>query len=85
MPSSWTQNFYHTVFGTRQRRAMIKPGSEPRIHAVNELSSANLRFLSSSLSRGLIAARSAPLATITRPPGETGRTVSIFCEVYPAG
>jgi putative transposase len=33
MPSSWTQNFYHAVFSTRQRRAMIKPGSEPRVHA----------------------------------------------------
>ena len=34
-------------------------------------------------SRGLIAARSAPLATIIRRTGEARRTVRIFCEVYP--
>jgi REP element-mobilizing transposase RayT len=33
MPSSWTQNFYHAVFSTRQRRAMIKPDIEDRLHA----------------------------------------------------
>jgi REP element-mobilizing transposase RayT len=33
MPSSWTQNYYHAVFSTRLRRALIKPECEPRIHA----------------------------------------------------
>ena len=33
MPSSWTQNFYHAVFSTKGRRAMIKPDVEDRIHA----------------------------------------------------
>lgn len=33
MPSSWTQNFYHAVFSTRQRRALIRPADEAGIHA----------------------------------------------------
>ncbi len=34
MPSSWTQNFYHAVFGTKGRQAMIKPDAETRLHAI---------------------------------------------------
>jgi len=33
MPSSWTQNFYHAVFSTKDRRAFIKPDYEERLHS----------------------------------------------------
>ncbi len=31
MPSAWTQNFYHTVFSTKQRVALITPELESRL------------------------------------------------------
>src|SRR5689334_24183079 len=33
MPSSWTQNFYHTVFAIKDRQPLITPELEPRLHA----------------------------------------------------
>jgi putative transposase len=33
MPSSWTQNYYHAVFGTKGREPLITPEFEPRLHA----------------------------------------------------
>ena len=33
MPSSWTQNYYHAVFGTRHRTPWISPEIEPRVHS----------------------------------------------------
>ena len=32
MPSAWTQNFYHIVFSTKDRRPLIKTGIEDRLH-----------------------------------------------------
>ncbi len=32
MPSSWTQNFYHAVHGTRHRTPWIAPEIEGRVH-----------------------------------------------------
>lgn len=32
MPSAWTQNFYHTVFSTRQRARLITPELEARLY-----------------------------------------------------
>jgi REP element-mobilizing transposase RayT len=32
MPSAWTQNFYHTVFSTRQRARLITPDLEARLY-----------------------------------------------------
>lgn len=32
MPSAWTQNFYHTVFSTKQRANLIKPELEARLY-----------------------------------------------------
>ena len=31
MPSTWTQNFYHAVFSTKNRTALITPQIEPRL------------------------------------------------------
>jgi len=31
MPSAWTQNFYHTVFSTKNRESMISPELEERL------------------------------------------------------
>ena len=33
MSSSWTQNYYHIVYGTKHRTPWIDPEIEPRIHA----------------------------------------------------
>lgn len=33
MPGAWTQNYYHVVFSTLERRALIKPEIEERLHA----------------------------------------------------
>lgn len=33
MPSAYTQNYYHAVFSTNQRRPLITPDIEPRLHA----------------------------------------------------
>ena len=32
MPSAWTQNFYHVVFSTKGRMALIKPDLEERLY-----------------------------------------------------
>ena len=32
MPSAWTQNFYHTVFSTKHRAALITPQIELRLY-----------------------------------------------------
>lgn len=32
MPSAWTQNFYHTVFSTKDRLGMISPDLENRLY-----------------------------------------------------
>jgi putative transposase len=32
VPSAWTQNFYHTVFSTKQRAALITPELETRLY-----------------------------------------------------
>ena len=32
MPSAWTQNFYHTVFSTKQRASLITPELEARLY-----------------------------------------------------
>jgi REP element-mobilizing transposase RayT len=32
MPSAWTQNFYHTVFSTKQRAALITAELETRLY-----------------------------------------------------
>lgn len=32
MPSSWTQNYYHTVFSTKRREPLISPELELRLH-----------------------------------------------------
>lgn len=32
MPSSWTQNFYHAVFSTKNRAAIITPELEDRLY-----------------------------------------------------
>src|SRR3990172_8649751 len=32
MPSAWTQNFFHTVFSTRQRVGLITPELEARLY-----------------------------------------------------
>jgi len=32
MPSAWTQNFYHTVFSTKGRAALITPELEARLY-----------------------------------------------------
>ena len=32
MPSAWTQNFYHTVFSTKDRSALITPELEARLY-----------------------------------------------------
>jgi REP element-mobilizing transposase RayT len=32
MPSSWTQNYYHAVWGTKLRTPRIKPEFEERLH-----------------------------------------------------
>ena len=32
MPSAWTQNFYHTVFSTKQRAGLITPELETRLY-----------------------------------------------------
>lgn len=32
MPSAWTQNFYHTVFSTKQRTNLIPPELEKRLY-----------------------------------------------------
>lgn len=32
MPSTWTQNYYHTVFSTKNRAAWIKPELEARLY-----------------------------------------------------
>lgn len=32
MPSSWTQNYYHMVFGTHERRAWIGPELHSRLY-----------------------------------------------------
>lgn len=32
MPSTYTQNYYHTVFSTRQRTNQIKPALEERLY-----------------------------------------------------
>lgn len=32
MPSAWTQNFYHTVFSTKQRANLITPDLEARLY-----------------------------------------------------
>src|SRR5258707_488598 len=32
MPSAWTQNFYHTVFGTKDRQDVISPELEERLY-----------------------------------------------------
>ena len=32
MPSAWTQNFYHTVFSTKQRVSLITPDLEERLY-----------------------------------------------------
>jgi putative transposase len=32
MPSAWTQNFYHTVFSTKQRAMLITPECESRLY-----------------------------------------------------
>lgn len=33
MPTSWTQNFYHAVWSTKNRQPLIDPQWEPRLHA----------------------------------------------------
>ena len=33
MPTAWTQNLYHVVFGTRLRLPFIDAELEPRLHA----------------------------------------------------
>jgi REP element-mobilizing transposase RayT len=33
MPSSWTQNYYHAVWGTKGRYPWINTDTEPRLHA----------------------------------------------------
>jgi hypothetical protein len=32
MPSAWTQNFYHTVFSTKQRAMLITPECESHLY-----------------------------------------------------
>jgi len=32
MPSAWTQNYYHTVFSTKQRANLITPDLETRLY-----------------------------------------------------
>lgn len=32
MPNAWTQNFYHTVFSTKERRNLITPEMETRLY-----------------------------------------------------
>ena len=32
MPSAWTQNYYHTVFSTKNRSELITPQLEERLH-----------------------------------------------------
>jgi putative transposase len=33
MPSTWTQNFYHAVYSTKDRVELITPDIEPRLYA----------------------------------------------------
>jgi len=33
MPSTWTHNYYHIVFGTKHREPIIDDSLEPRLHA----------------------------------------------------
>ena len=32
MPSTWTQNYYHTVFSTKDRAGLISPDLEARLY-----------------------------------------------------